>query len=212
VQELRKGRYLKMTSTSTCVLLTVAQLGLPVEPTASSMGVTLLPTATVEQLMLDRRRHDLLQPFKLALLKFISQARALMRACMPACWSRRRSAAALAGASTWMGQRRGGAGADRPAARVPQAQEAASLMGAGDYEGALAAAMDAVKQGQALFKGGPALQMFPLYLLAAQVRAAGQGTSSGLLARPTRRTEARTQGPAAEPMLVRAAQTGRWHA
>jgi hypothetical protein len=43
-------------------------------------------------------------------------------------------------------------------------------MAADDYEGALGAAMDAVKQGQELYRGGPALQMFPLYLLAGQVR------------------------------------------
>jgi hypothetical protein len=63
-----------MASAAPSVLLTVAQLGLPVEPSAATMGVTLLPTATVEALMLDRRRHDLLQPFKLALLTFTSQA------------------------------------------------------------------------------------------------------------------------------------------
>jgi hypothetical protein len=57
-------------------MLTVAQLGLPVEPTASTVGVTLLPTHTVEALMLDRRRHELLHPFKLTLLKFTSQVRA----------------------------------------------------------------------------------------------------------------------------------------
>jgi hypothetical protein len=51
-------------------------------------------------------------------------------------------------------------------------QEAAGLMAAGDYEAALACAMDAVKQGQELFKGGPALQMFPLYLLAGQASGA----------------------------------------
>jgi hypothetical protein len=54
----------------------------------------------------------------------------------------------------------------RPAA----SQEATSRMAADDYEGALGAAMDAVKQGQELYRGGPALQMFPLYLLAGQVR------------------------------------------
>ncbi len=48
-------------------------------------------------------------------------------------------------------------------------QEATSRMAADDYEGALGAAMDAVKQGQELYKRGPALQMFPLYLVAAQV-------------------------------------------
>ncbi|KXZ56998.1 FAP146 protein [Gonium pectorale] len=47
-------------------------------------------------------------------------------------------------------------------------QEAARLMAAGEYELALPVALDAVQQGQALFKPAPALQLFPLYLLAAQ--------------------------------------------
>jgi hypothetical protein len=42
-------------------------------------------------------------------------------------------------------------------------------MAAGEYELALPVALDAVQQGQALFKPAPALQLFPLYLLAAQV-------------------------------------------
>lgn len=41
-------------------------------------------------------------------------------------------------------------------------------MAAGEYELALPVALDAVQQGQALFKPAPALQLFPLYLLAAQ--------------------------------------------
>jgi hypothetical protein len=41
-------------------------------------------------------------------------------------------------------------------------------MAEGEYEAALPVALDAVQQGGALFKPGPALQMFPLYLLAAQ--------------------------------------------
>lgn len=48
-------------------------------------------------------------------------------------------------------------------------QEAARLMAAGEYELALPVALDAVQQGQLLFKPSPALQLFPLYLLAAQV-------------------------------------------
>jgi hypothetical protein len=43
-------------------------------------------------------------------------------------------------------------------------------MAAGDYEAALPVSLDAVHQGQSLFKPAPALQLFPLYLLAAQVR------------------------------------------
>lgn len=41
-------------------------------------------------------------------------------------------------------------------------------MAAGEYELALPVALDAVQQGQVLFKPSPALQLFPLYLLAAQ--------------------------------------------
>ena len=49
-------------------------------------------------------------------------------------------------------------------------------MAAGEYELALPVALEAVQQGQSLFKPSPALQLFPLYLLAAQVRLrAGQG-------------------------------------
>lgn len=51
-------------------------------------------------------------------------------------------------------------------------QEAARLMAAGDYEAALPVAMESVALGEQLFKPQPALQLFPLYLLAAQVRAA----------------------------------------
>lgn len=48
-------------------------------------------------------------------------------------------------------------------------QEAARLMAAGDYEAALPVAVEAVTLGEQLFKPQPALQLFPLYLLAAQV-------------------------------------------
>ena len=49
-------------------------------------------------------------------------------------------------------------------------QEAAHLMAGGQYDAALPIALEAVKQGQALFQPQPAIQLFPLYLLAAQVR------------------------------------------
>ncbi|KAF6258416.1 subunit of axonemal inner dynein [Scenedesmus sp. NREL 46B-D3] len=47
--------------------------------------------------------------------------------------------------------------------------EAARLMAAGDYEARLPVAMEAVALGEQLFKPQPALQLFPLYLLAAQL-------------------------------------------
>jgi hypothetical protein len=39
-------------------------------------------------------------------------------------------------------------------------------MASGEYGHALPVALDAVRQGQELFKPSPALQLFPLYLLA----------------------------------------------
>mmetsp|Transcript_9467 Transcript_9467/g.25523 ORF Transcript_9467/g.25523 Transcript_9467/m.25523 type:complete len:385 (+) Transcript_9467:172-1326(+) len=119
LQELRKGKTIRTNSVQRDVLHTVAELQLPVESTIGTAGVTLLPASSVESLLLDKRRHELVQPFKLALLKLASQ-------------------------------------------------EAARLMAAGDYEAALPVALDAVHQGQSLFKPSPALQLFPLYLLAAQ--------------------------------------------
>lgn len=38
-------------------------------------GVALLPATTVESLLVDKRRMELVQPFKLALLKLSSQVR-----------------------------------------------------------------------------------------------------------------------------------------
>jgi len=49
-------------------------------------------------------------------------------------------------------------------------QEAARLMASGDYESALPVTLEALTLGEQLFKPQPALQLFPLYLLAAQVR------------------------------------------
>ena len=59
-------------------------------------------------------------------------------------------------------------------------------MAAGEYELALPVALDAVQQGQALFKPAPALQLFPLYLLAAQV--GRQGGPEGAAGGPAGRT------------------------
>ena len=118
-QELRTGRYPKVLSHHPDVLNTAAVLALP--PELGQTGLTLLTPETVESLLTDRRQAELVQPFRLALLKLASQ-------------------------------------------------EAARLMAAGEYELALPVALDAVKQGQALFRPAPALQLFPLYLLAAQVR------------------------------------------
>lgn len=42
-------------------------------PPQLAAGVTLLPASSVEALLLEKRRHELVQPFKLALLKLASQ-------------------------------------------------------------------------------------------------------------------------------------------
>lgn len=73
LQELRKGKYAKTTSSAADVLQAVVQLGLEVEGSANHAGVMLLPPATVEALLQDRRRLDLLQSFKVAMLKLASQ-------------------------------------------------------------------------------------------------------------------------------------------
>jgi hypothetical protein len=55
-------------------------------------------------------------------------------------------------------------------------------MAGGDYEAALPVAVNAVKQGQAVYKPATSIQLFPLYLLAAQVRGVGEMISRfGLL-------------------------------
>jgi hypothetical protein len=73
LQELRKGKFARTVSSARDVLHTIAELQLPVESTASTAGVTLLPAATVEGLLVDKRKLELVQPFKLALLKLASQ-------------------------------------------------------------------------------------------------------------------------------------------
>ena len=50
--------------------------------------------------------------------------------------------------------------------------EAAILMASSNYAQALPVAMNAVKEGQDLFKPQPDLRLFPLYLLGAQVSVA----------------------------------------
>ncbi|GHP09441.1 hypothetical protein PPROV_000817600 [Pycnococcus provasolii] len=122
-KDLRAGHYVKMVSDAPAIVATVEALDIPHESgfsgRADAQGIVLLPPETVEQLLSDRRKTHLVQPFRLALLKLASQ-------------------------------------------------EAARFMANGHYEAALPIALDAVRQGQALFQPAPALQLFPLYLLAAQ--------------------------------------------
>jgi hypothetical protein len=84
VQELRKGKYPKTASSSPDVLDAVVQLGLEVEGSANHAGVLLLPPSTVEALLQDKRRLDLLQTFKVAMLKLASQVPA---PAMGPCWA-----------------------------------------------------------------------------------------------------------------------------
>ena len=118
-KDLRAGRYPKHHSTKHDVAAAVEELELPQESFGGDVGVTLLSKETVEALMVDRRRGDLVQPFQLALLKAASQ-------------------------------------------------EASMLTAEGDYERALPVALEAVKQGQVVFKESHTMQLFPIYLLAAQ--------------------------------------------
>jgi hypothetical protein len=84
MQEMRKGKYLRNNSSDRDVMHTIAELQLPVETTAGVGGICLLPAATVEQLLLDKRRMELVQPFKLALLKLASQVGSLFEHLSPA--------------------------------------------------------------------------------------------------------------------------------
>jgi hypothetical protein len=75
IQELRKGNYPKTVSSAPDVLDVVVQLSVEVEGSANHAGVMLLPPATVEALLQDKRRLDLLQSFKVAMLKLASMVR-----------------------------------------------------------------------------------------------------------------------------------------
>jgi hypothetical protein len=72
-QDLRAGRYPKTHTTNPRIMATCAALGAPEETSGSVVGVTLLPSETVEACLTDRRRAELVQPFRLALLKLSSQ-------------------------------------------------------------------------------------------------------------------------------------------
>ena len=84
LQELRAGKYLKSVTSDRDVLMAVAELGLPVESSISAGGITLLPPSTVETLLIDKRQLNLVQPFRLALLKLASQARRARAPAAPA--------------------------------------------------------------------------------------------------------------------------------
>lgn len=73
LQELRKGKYHRTNSSDPDVLNTIVQLGLHIEGTASHAGAVLLPPATVEALLVDKRQTGLVHSFRLAMLKLASQ-------------------------------------------------------------------------------------------------------------------------------------------
>lgn len=73
VAQLRSAKHAKAVCAAPDVLAAVVALGLPVEGSAQRQGVMLLPPATVEALLQDARRLDLLQAFRMSALKLASQ-------------------------------------------------------------------------------------------------------------------------------------------
>ena len=121
---LRANQYPRKHTVEQSVVDKCASLGISGETSSGgSVGVTLLPATTVEACLLDRRRNDLVKPFKLSLLKLASQ-------------------------------------------------EAKRYIANGDFESALPIALDVVKRGQDIYppdpKTPPAVELFPMYLLAAE--------------------------------------------
>lgn len=141
MQELRQGKYQKLILADPPALRTVAALGLPVESSAGASSAAALPPVSVQQLMVDHRRLDLLQPFKLALLKLASQVRAAGAAT---------GAAGLRMQRSRRHARLAPAACQRRSTQIEclgfRSQEAARLMAQGEYEAALPVALDAVKQ------------------------------------------------------------------
>ena len=71
---LRANQYPRKHTVEQSVVDKCASLGISGETSSGgSVGVTLLPATTVEACLLDRRRNDLVKPFKLSLLKLASQ-------------------------------------------------------------------------------------------------------------------------------------------
>jgi tetratricopeptide (TPR) repeat protein len=152
LQELRSGKYIKQHSKQREVLATALELGLPVESAAGN-GITLLPATTVEELLANRRRHDLVQPFKLGLLKLASQETARLLAS-----GQYELALPVAQDAVKQGM-------------LPTFSFAVLRPCFDDWGVYLRQKLMNVKcnhAGEALFKPLPAIQMFPLYLLAAQ--------------------------------------------
>lgn len=62
------------------MLQTVTSLGFPIEASNTAPGVTLVTAETVETILTDRRKWDLVHPFKMAVLKNYSQEAARLMA------------------------------------------------------------------------------------------------------------------------------------
>ena len=71
---LRANQYPRKHTVERSVVDKCAALGISGETSSGgSVGVTLLPATTVEACLFDRRRNDLVKPFKLSLLNLASQ-------------------------------------------------------------------------------------------------------------------------------------------
>jgi hypothetical protein len=158
-QELRVGKYSKTTLVDPAALALVAALGLPVEGAATGAGgAAALPPATVQQLMVDRRRLDLLQPFRLALLKLTCQEATRMMAEGNYEAAQPVALEAVKQARAW----------GAPAAAGAPPHVASLWCTPGSSEPRRPTPADPLLQGEALFRPRPAMQMFPLFLLLAQ--------------------------------------------
>ena len=68
-RDIRAARYPRTLVTDPAVIAQCASLGAPAEASAAgSPGVTLLPARVILACLTDRRRSDLVVPFKLALI------------------------------------------------------------------------------------------------------------------------------------------------
>ena len=80
VQEMKEFRPKKVFSRRREILQTVTSLGFPIESSNTAPGVTLVTSETVEAILTDRRKWDLVHPFKMAVLKNYSQEAARLMA------------------------------------------------------------------------------------------------------------------------------------
>ncbi|OAE33299.1 hypothetical protein AXG93_1200s1610 [Marchantia polymorpha subsp. ruderalis] len=88
IKDIRSGRYKRFHVTDEDVMLRLAQLQIPPE-SITVPGATLLPSDTVEALLRDRRKAELVEVVRLALLKVVSAdaakllAQGLFEECLP---------------------------------------------------------------------------------------------------------------------------------